>query len=151
MHLCSQSKLQITSCYWRYTTEKTRVHDYVTLQGDWTFIRIKITLHLFLHFLLEKLAAWLSVCVRSGVKSEYCSCTDFFFKRCIYFLLDIFFIYISNVIPFTSFPSKIPLSPPASLCSPTHTLPFLVLAFPYTTAYIQPSQDQGSLFPLMTG
>jgi hypothetical protein len=36
------------------------------------------------------------------------------------FLLDIFFIYISNVIPFLSFPSKNPLS---SLCSPTHQLP----------------------------
>jgi hypothetical protein len=27
-----------------------------------------------------------------------------------YFLLDIFFIYISNVIPFPSFPSNSPLS-----------------------------------------
>jgi hypothetical protein len=29
-----------------------------------------------------------------------------------YFLLDIFFIYISNVIPFPRFPSENPLSPP---------------------------------------
>ena len=28
------------------------------------------------------------------------------------FLLDIFFIYISNIIPFPSFPSENPLSPP---------------------------------------
>jgi hypothetical protein len=50
------------------------------------------------------------------------------------FLLDIFFIYISNVIPFPSFPSKNFLSPSLSPCSPTHLLPFLVLAFPYTGA-----------------
>jgi hypothetical protein len=50
------------------------------------------------------------------------------------FLLDTFFIYISNAIPFPSFPSENPLSPPPSPCSPTHPLPFLVLAFPYTGA-----------------
>jgi hypothetical protein len=43
------------------------------------------------------------------------------------FFLIILFIYISNVIPFPSFLSKNPLSPP-----PTQPLPFLVLAFPYT-------------------
>ena len=31
------------------------------------------------------------------------------------FLLEIFFIYISNVIPFPSFPSKNPLSPPSQI------------------------------------
>jgi hypothetical protein len=65
----------------------------------------------------------------------------------IYFLLDILFIYISNIIPFPSFPSKNPLSPPLSPCSPTHPLPFLVLAFPWV---LEPSQDQGPLLPLMT-
>jgi hypothetical protein len=55
-------------------------------------------------------------------------------QKYIFFLLDIFFIYISNVIPFPGFPSKNALSPPSFLCSPTHTLPFLVLAFPYTGA-----------------
>jgi hypothetical protein len=50
------------------------------------------------------------------------------------FLLDIFFIYISNVIPFPSFHSKNPLSSLPSPCSPTHLLPFLVLAFPYIGA-----------------
>ena len=54
------------------------------------------------------------------------------------FLLDIFFIYISNVIPFPSFPSKNPLSTPLSPCSPTYLFPFLILAFPYTGG-IQPS------------
>jgi hypothetical protein len=49
-----------------------------------------------------------------------------------FFLLDIFFIYISNVIPFPGFPSKNPLSPPL-LNQPTHSR-FLVLAFPYTGA-----------------
>jgi hypothetical protein len=36
------------------------------------------------------------------------------------FLLDIFFIYISNVIPFPSYPSKNPLSPPPAP-QPTHS------------------------------
>jgi hypothetical protein len=36
------------------------------------------------------------------------------------FLLDIFFIYISNVIPFPGFLSK--KAPPPSPCSPTHPL-----------------------------
>ena len=41
------------------------------------------------------------------------------------FLLDIFFIYILNVIPFPSFPSEKhpPPSPPPFPCSPTHPLP----------------------------
>jgi hypothetical protein len=54
------------------------------------------------------------------------------------FLLNIFSIYISNVILFPSFPYKNPLSPPPFPCSPTHPLPFLVLAFPYTGIYLSP-------------
>ena len=53
--------------------------------------------------------------------------TIFFF-----FKLDIFFIYISNDIPFPSFLSENPLyTPPPPAPQPTHT-PFLVLEFPYT-------------------
>jgi hypothetical protein len=37
------------------------------------------------------------------------------------FLLDIFFIYISNIIPFPGFPSENPLSLPFSPCSPTYS------------------------------
>jgi hypothetical protein len=51
------------------------------------------------------------------------------------FLLDIFFIYISNVIFFPSFLSKSPLYPPH--CpdpQPTHSR-FLALVFPCTAAY----------------
>jgi hypothetical protein len=45
--------------------------------------------------------------------------------------LDIFFIYISNVIPFPDFPSEIPLSPPPpSAHQPIHSH-FLALGFPY--------------------
>jgi hypothetical protein len=50
------------------------------------------------------------------------------------FLLDIFFIYISNAILFIGFPSENPyflLPPPAH--QPTHSQ-FLALAFPYTGA-----------------
>jgi hypothetical protein len=54
------------------------------------------------------------------------------------FLLDVFFIYISNVIPFPSFPSEKPLAPssapPSFPCSPSHPLPFVVLSFPYIAA-----------------
>jgi hypothetical protein len=45
----------------------------------------------------------------------------FFFLKKI-FLLDIFFIYISNAIPFPSFLSKNPLYPFPFPCSPTHPL-----------------------------
>jgi hypothetical protein len=60
-----------------------------------------------------------------------------------------YFIYISNAIPFPGFPSEIPLSPPYSPCSPTHTLP---LPGPGTPLHwgIEPSQDQGPLLSLMT-
>jgi hypothetical protein len=65
------------------------------------------------------------------------------------FLLDVFFIYISDVIPFSSFPSENRLSPPHSPCSPTHPLP---LPGHGITLYwgIEPSQEQGPLLPLKT-
>jgi hypothetical protein len=54
------------------------------------------------------------------------------------FLLDILFIYISNIIPFPGFHSATPLSHPPSLCfygdiphPPTHPC-LTALAFPYT-------------------
>jgi hypothetical protein len=59
------------------------------------------------------------------------------------FVLDIFFIYISNVITFPGFPSETPLSnpsPPAHQLTHSH---FPLLAFPYT-------QDQWPLLPLMS-
>jgi hypothetical protein len=46
---------------------------------------------------------------------------EFFFE--FLFLLDIFSIYISNVIPFPGFPSKTSLSYPSSPCSPIYPLP----------------------------
>jgi hypothetical protein len=49
----------------------------------------------------------------------------FFFFFFVLFLLDIFFIYISNIIPFPGFPSKKYPSPtpcPCSPHSPTHPL-----------------------------
>ena len=55
----------------------------------------------------------------------------------LFFLLDILFIYISNVIPFPSFPSGNPLSHPLSPCfyegAHLPTLSHLTaLALPYT-------------------
>jgi hypothetical protein len=44
-------------------------------------------------------------------------------RRRYLFLLDIFFIYISNVIPFPSFPSENPLSPSALPLLPNPPLP----------------------------
>jgi hypothetical protein len=62
------------------------------------------------------------------------------------FLLDIFFIYISNVIPFPGFPSKNPLSLPHSTNPPSPA------SWPWHSPIlgIEPSQDQGPLFPLIT-
>jgi hypothetical protein len=65
------------------------------------------------------------------------------------FLLDIFFIYISYVIPFPSFPSKNPLSPLPSPCSPTHPFPLPGPGIPLYWG-IEPSQDQGPFLPLMS-
>jgi hypothetical protein len=47
-----------------------------------------------------------------------CICWDLFLFFSSIFLLDIFFIYISNAIP------KVPYTPPPP-CSPTHPLPLL--------------------------
>jgi hypothetical protein len=52
----------------------------------------------------------------------------------LFFLLGIFFIYISNVIPFSSFPSETPYPiPPPAVHQPTRFY-FPVLLFPYTAA-----------------
>jgi hypothetical protein len=64
----------------------------------------------------------------------------------IFIFLDNFFIYISNVIPFPTFPSKNPPTPPP--CSLTH--PFLLPGHGIPLyCYIESSQDQGSLLPLI--
>jgi hypothetical protein len=46
----------------------------------------------------------------------------FIYLSFLYFLLDVFLIYISNVIPFPSFPSENTLSHLPSNWSPTHPL-----------------------------
>jgi hypothetical protein len=66
-----------------------------------------------------------------------------------FLLLDIFFIYISNDIPFPSFLSENPLPPPSSPCSPTHLLPLPGPGIPLYWG-IESSQHQGTLLPLMT-
>jgi hypothetical protein len=63
----------------------------------------------------------------------------FFFIN--YFLLDFFFIYISNANP------KVPYTPcPAPLHTHSH---FLALVFPCTEAY-KVYKTKGPLFPMMT-
>jgi hypothetical protein len=66
----------------------------------------------------------------------------------IFLLLDIFFIYISNVMPFPSFPSKNPLSCPSSPLLPNPLTPIPGPGIPLHWG-IKPSQDQGPLLPLM--
>jgi hypothetical protein len=56
-----------------------------------------------------------------------------------FFLLDIYFTYISNVVPFPGFPSENTLFPPSPHPPPPSTHQhtqtyFLALAFPYTGA-----------------
>jgi hypothetical protein len=65
------------------------------------------------------------------------------------FLIDIFFIDISNVILFPGFPSENHLPLPPSTCSPTH--PHL-LPDPNIPLHwdIELSQDQGAVLPLVT-
>jgi hypothetical protein len=64
--------------------------------------------------------------------------------------LDILFIYISNVIPFLSFPSTTPLYHPPLPCffkgdpQPTYLLPLSGPSIPLHWG-IKPSQDQGPL------
>jgi hypothetical protein len=58
-----------------------------------------------------------------------------------FFLLDIFFIYISNAI------LKVPYTLPDPAPLPTHP-DFLVLAFPCTGAY-KVCNTKGPLFPVM--
>ena len=67
----------------------------------------------------------------------------------IYVWLDVFFTYISNVIPFPRFPSENALFHCPSPCSPTYTL---MLPCPGIPLYwgIESSQDQGTLLPLMS-
>jgi hypothetical protein len=71
------------------------------------------------------------------------------------FLLDIFFIYISKVIPFPGFPSGNALFHPLPAASmrvlthpTTHSLPPPCPGIPLHWG-IKSSQDQGSLLPLM--
>ena len=64
-------------------------------------------------------------------------------------LLDIFFIYISNVIPFPGLLTEKPLFHSSIPCSPTHPLPLPCPVIPLHWG-IEPSQDQGPLLPLMS-
>jgi hypothetical protein len=69
-----------------------------------------------------------------GLKSES-SCDSYIPSSFLFFLLDIFFIYISNVTPFPSFSSETPPSPVPPLAPQSTHSCFLALAFPYTGAW----------------
>jgi hypothetical protein len=101
-------------------TTPTVIH---LLQQDHTYSN-KATLHFCVVFLLFLLSF---VCLGGLLLF----CFVLFFN----FLLDIFFIYISNAIPFPVSPLKTSylISPPPAH-QPTHSC-FLVLAFPHTGAY----------------
>jgi hypothetical protein len=62
--------------------------------------------------------------------------------------IDIFFIYISNVMPFPGFPSKIsvPPNPYPSPCTPTHSILLPGPGIPLHWGIV-PSQNQGPLLP----
>ena len=66
-----------------------------------------------------------------------------------FLLLDIYFIYISNAVPFPDFPSEKPSIPPPSPCSPNqpHLLPGPGIPLNWG---IDPLEDQGSLLLFMT-
>jgi hypothetical protein len=82
-------------------------------------------------------SAWyLSHFSSNHIYFHFLSLYSFFFLLCLSILLDIFFIYISNVIPFLFFPLKTPYPyplPPIPANQPTHSC-FLGLASPYTGA-----------------
>ena len=65
------------------------------------------------------------------------------------FFLDIFFIYISNAIPFPSFSSENPLSSPPSPCSSTNPLLIPGTSIPLYWG-TETSQDKGPFLPLKT-
>jgi hypothetical protein len=64
-------------------------------------------------------------------------------------VLDIYFIYISTIVPFLGSPSEIPIFTLPCPCSPTrpHLLPGPGITLHWG---IEPSQDQGPLLPLIT-
>jgi hypothetical protein len=60
---------------------------------------------------------------------------QFLILHFLYFLLGIFFIYISNVIPFPSFPSENPLSTTTSTHTPRSPICPLLLPAPGSPLY----------------
>jgi hypothetical protein len=90
--------------------------------------------------------------IQQRVKNKQETKNTFIFEDWIFkalFLLDIFSIYISNVIPFPYFPSESPLLPNPSPCSLTYPLRLPCPGIPLQWG-IKPSQDQGPVFPLMS-
>jgi hypothetical protein len=116
---------------------------------------------------LTSLSLWhqLLICVTADIFKSSKTKTFMFlvspsFFFCTFCLLAILIIYISNVIPFPSFPSRntYPIHPlPASMRvlsqPPTHPpTPLLLPSHPGILVHwgIEPSQDQGPLLPIMS-
>jgi hypothetical protein len=80
------------------------------------FFSFSFSFFFFLYFIISFFFFFFSLSFLLSIVVFYFT----FYLIFIYFL-DIFFIYISNVIPFPSFPNKNHLSrpPPRHLCSPT--------------------------------
>ena len=84
------------------------------------------------------------------IKTEYLNIN----KSCSYFFIG-YFIYFSNIIPFSGLPSKNSLSTPSSPCfydcahQHSHPLPPPHPGIPLHWA-MEPSQDQKPLLPLMS-
>jgi hypothetical protein len=68
---------------------------------------------------LLKTPSWVDIQFFMGLKGLELEGSFHFY---LFILLDIFFIYISNAIPFPCFLSENPLYPFPSPCSPTHPL-----------------------------
>ena len=79
------------------------------------FKTVNKPLSVFLEFTQDLLGSFKWLGLFSLLTAAYTACSLSFFL-----LLDVFFIYISNVIPFLGCPSKTPLSPPPS---PAHQPP----------------------------
>jgi len=112
---------------------------------------VVVSSHLMPHRLGELMSSGLAGSAISPELSCQPSCQSFFSP---FFLLNIFFIYTSNVISFPSFPSRNPPAHPPITCLHEGAPPPIHLLLPHCPSIplcrgIEPPQDRGPPFPLM--